>query len=244
MPWPVGREANKMKIRSFCVVILLLTLVLVGGVEAQTPVIGQCPLPEWADDATTKLGWVFSDPQNPAGTTPLTGWDLHVGDPPAPVWDYDPTRLAWGMPGQWYIQIPNTEILDGFKQFWLCFVYERDPWYGGSYVFRNLDWTPFDREENVTQYEELFDATGVLTGDNYAGVYARMFYSADLYPCPQNEEIWLGIVGGGVPTPDGDAVWELLEVYLMAAPEDPTIFEDGFESGNTSAWSAAVGELP
>jgi len=149
------------------VVLLVVTLACIGSVEAQTVVIGQCPLPTWADDATTKLGWVFSNPQDPGGTAPLTGWDIYVGDPPSPAWDFDAARLAWGAPGQWYIQIPNTEISTGFKRYWLCFVYERDPFYGGTYVFRNMSWTPFDSEQNVSMYEEWFDAAGNPTGTTH-----------------------------------------------------------------------------
>lgn len=225
------------------VVLLVVILACIGSVEAQTVVIGQCPLPTWADNATTKLGWVFSNPQDPAGTAPLTGWDIYVGDPPSPTWDYDAARLAWGMPGQWYIQIPNTEILPGFKRYWLCFVYERDPFYSGSYVFRNMSWTPFAGEQNVYMYEEWFDATGNPTGTTHDSVLARMYLTADMYPSPQYEEIWLGVVGDGTSA-DGDSVWELLEVYFMAQPLSSDIFADGFESGDCYSWSSVVGEVP
>jgi hypothetical protein len=235
----IGQKESRVKNLVLHVVLLVVTLACIGSVEAQTVVIGQCPLPTWADGATTKLGWVFSNPQDPGGTAPLTGWDIYVGDPPSPAWDYDAARLAWGAPGQWYIQIPNTEIPTGIKRYWLCFVYERDPFYGGTYLFRNMSWTPFDSEQNLSMYEEWFDAAGFPTGTTHDSVLARMHLTADMYPGPQYEEIWLGVVGGGTST-DGDSVWELLEVYFMALPLPSELFADGFESGTTSAWSNTV----
>lgn len=218
----------------FCCVLLTT-----GVVHAQAPTIGPCALPDWSSQAQTTLAWVFDDPEDPGSTDPLTGWDVFVGDPPAPTWDYDAQRIVWSAPGQWHIQIPNVQDLDGHKKYWLCFVFERDRYYGGNYVFRNMDWTPFDSEENATISEELFDATGTTTANVYEGVYARMLFTGDMYPCPATEDIWLGVVGNGTST-DGDAVWEVLEVYFMALPLGIEIFSDDFETGDTTGWSTTI----
>ena len=102
-----------------------------------------------------------------------------------------------------------------------------------------MDWTPFDSEENATISEEWFDAAGTTTADVYEGVYARMLFTGDMYPCPATEDIWLGVVGNGTST-DGDAVWEVLEVYFMALPVGVEIFSDDFETGDTTGWSTTI----
>lgn len=219
-----------------CVAVFFCVFLAAGVADAQVPTIGPCVLPEWSDQAETALGWIFDDPEDPGSTDPLEGWNVYVGDPPAPAWDYDAQREVWGASGQWHIQIPNVQDLDGYKKYWLCFVFERDPYYGGNYVFRNMDWTPFDSELNATISEEKFDSTGTPTSDDYDGVYARMRFTGDMYPCPATEDIWLGVEGNGTST-DGDGVWELLEVYFMALPVAIDIFSDNFETGDTSGWS-------
>lgn len=205
-------------------VIVALVVFVSSGTKLVAATIGPSALPSWESDAQVKLGWVFNDPQNPQNTGPAPGGDQYIGDTP-PVWSYDPDRTAWDMPGQWYVQIPNLDNDRPYKRFWLSYVYERDPYFGGTYVFTNIDWNPFDHAENAMQTTELFDINGDLTQDNYAGVYERMTFSIEMYPNPLYEEIWLGLLGNTLPSPDGDNVYELLEVYVITqcVPEPATI---------------------
>jgi hypothetical protein len=150
-------------------------------------------LPDWHADAQVQLGWIFDDPINPQDSDPLTGWDKAIGDIPA--WSYDPDRMEFDQPAQWFIRIPNLNNDNPAKKVWISWVYEFDTSLDGDQSATNIDWYPNSGSENPQYAEEWFDSDGNPTTDSLQAVYGRITASLDLYPNPQYEDIWLGVYG-------------------------------------------------
>jgi hypothetical protein len=114
------------------------------------------PLPVWEADAQVKLGWEFETPTNPATYQLVPGWDRAIGA--IPTWSYDPYRIAFGAPGQWYIQIPNVRNDEGIKHFGISWVYTRDPLVGlDLYTETRIEWHPLSGHAVIDYSEELFE---------------------------------------------------------------------------------------
>jgi hypothetical protein len=60
--------------------------------------------------------------------------------------------------------------------------------------------------------------------------------SKDIYPVPGTSSARCGI---SIDTPDGDGFDAFVDVMFLIW--DDSVFADGFESGDTSAWSAIGG---
>ena len=155
--------------------------------------IGLGTLPVWYEDAQVQLGWIFDDPTNPQHTDPLPDWSISVGD--IPVWDYDPDRIVWDQPGQWYIRIPNLNNDRPVKNFWISWVYDFDTYLPGLRSATSIEWFPDDGYDNFQYIEEWFDSEGNPTEDFLEAAYARATLSVDMYPNPEYEDIWLGTHG-------------------------------------------------
>jgi hypothetical protein len=197
---------------------IFLCLILALGFAPSTALseIGPGALPDWHAEAQVQLGWVFNDPTNPQNSTPIPGWDKAIGD--IPVWSYDPDRMAFGHPGQWYIRIPNLINDNPVKNFWISWVYEFDPYLPGNRSATNIDWFPDLGNANYQYIEEWFDSSGNLTTDYLQAAYARVTLSLDLYPNPQYEDVWLGIYGGSK-----NAVEVYIKTLCVAADPVPEI---------------------
>ncbi|MFX1505735.1 MAG: hypothetical protein ACFFDC_06425, partial [Promethearchaeota archaeon] len=173
-------------------------------VEEVEPVeIGPGTLPEWHADAQVQLGWIFDDPTNPQDSDPLVGWDKAIGE--APTWSYDPERVVFDRPAQWYIRIPNVINDHPSKKVWISWIFEYDGSLEGEQSPISIDWSPNTGMENPQSIEEWFDSEGILTTESSEAVYGRITASLDLFPNPQYEDIWLGVNGESQ---------SILEVYL------------------------------
>lgn len=179
--------------------LLWVMLALTSGgscrpvLAAEQGSIGPGSLPDWHEDAQVQLGWIFDDPTNPQNILPLPGWNLSIGD--VPVWDYDPDRIVWDQPGQWYIRILNLNNDRPVKNFWISWVYNFDTYLPGLRSATNIEWFPDDGSGNFTYVEEWFDGDGNLTENFLEAVYARATLGVNLYPNPQYEDVWLGTYG-------------------------------------------------
>ena len=193
--------------------------------------IGPGELPGWHTDSQVQLGWVFSDPKKPQESEPLPLWDRAIGD--IPVWDYDPSRTAWGNPAQWYIRIENLINDNPIKHFWISWVYSFDPYTPGPRAFTNIDWNPGAGYGNYQQIEEWFDESGNPTTNHLVARYARITISLDLYPNPQYEDIWLGTKGA----------MEALEVYVKTLCIDLATFAADFGRTDCSMPTTCPGDF-
>ena len=171
--------------------------------EPELVEIGPGTLPDWHTDAQVQLGWIFDDPLNPQNSSPLVGWDKAIGT--IPTWSYDPDRVVFDQPAQWYIRIPNLINDHPSKKIWISWVYEYNNSLEGDQIATNINWYPNSSMENPQFLEEWFDSDGNLTTNPLEAVYGRATASADLYPNPHYEDIWLGVYGESQ---------NALEVYL------------------------------
>lgn len=185
------------------IIILVLMLAVLVTTPAWSITIGPSIQPDWEPQAQVKVGWIFGDPQNPQNTGVLAGWDRYIGD--QPVWDYDPDRIVWDVPGQWYIRIPNLDNDNPVKQLWLSYVYERSPMIPGLQFYTNFEWFPDEGFANFNLSEQWFDANGNPISIPMQAVYGRVLVTVDMYPNPEYEDIWIGLNDG----------YDLLEVYVI-----------------------------
>ncbi|UCG03449.1 MAG: hypothetical protein JSW11_05535 [Candidatus Heimdallarchaeota archaeon] len=221
--------------------------------------IGPGTLPDWHEDAQVQLGWIFDDPLNPGDSTPLTGWDIAIGE--IPTWTYDPDGTVYDHPAQWYIRIPNLVNDHPSKKFWISWVYEFDTYIEGIRSATNIEWYPDSGHENVQYLEEWFDSDGELTTDYLQATHARVTHSLDLYPNPQYEDVWLGVYGGSK-----NAVEVYIKTLCVEEIEPVTIgpgtlpdwhedaqvqlgwiFDDPLNPGDSTpipGWDKAIGDIP
>lgn len=221
-----------MKSKAFLGIIVTLLLMGISTLTFETSYksvlavepdsIGPGALPDWHEDAQVQLGWIFDDPTNPQDTDPLPGWNTSIGY--IPVWDYDPNRIVWDQPGQWYIRIPNLINDRPVKNFWICWVYDFDTYLNGTRSATNIDWYPDEGSDNPQYIEEWFDSEGMPTEDYLEAAYARVTFSLDLYPNPEYEDVWLGTYG---------EVALVREVYIMTlCTPTISIYTDKYSYGS------------
>ncbi|MFX0005784.1 MAG: hypothetical protein ACFFAV_03535 [Candidatus Hermodarchaeota archaeon] len=166
-------------------------------------IIGPGTLPDWHLDAQVQLGWIFDDPTNPQDTDLLPEWSQSIGD--IPEWSYDANREYNGAPAQWYIRIPNLINNQTSKKVWISWVYEYDSSIAETQYATNIEWYPNTGMDNPMGMDELFDSEGNPTTDTSEAVYGRVTGALDLYPNPEYEDVWLGLLGENK---------NVLEVYI------------------------------
>ena len=133
----------------------------------------------------------------------MPGWDKAIGE--TPTWSYDPERVVFDRPAQWYIRIPNVINDHPSKKVWISWVFEYDNSLEGEQSPIGINWDPNTGMENPQSMEEWFDSEGILTTESSEAVYGRITASLDLFPNPEYEDIWLGVNGESQ---------RILEVYL------------------------------
>jgi len=201
-----------------CLAALAFILFAAAAWSAPPIILGPGQLPDWQAEAQVKVGWVFDDPTNPQNFSPLPGWEQYFGD--VPTWDYDPQRVMWGQPAQWYVRIENLVNQNPVKQFWISWVYSFDPFTSGPRAFTNMEWSPFVGYGNFTRSEEWFDVNGNPTTNHLNASYARITISLDMYPNPPYEDVYLGTASGSMMAMEVYIMTECLEGCMCDLHED------------------------
>jgi hypothetical protein len=193
-----NKRGMKMK-KAFGLSVLVFSLLFFISAtawSAEAVTIGPGALPSWHGDAQVQLGWVFADPTSPQDSSPIPSWDKAVGA--IPVWSYDASRTAWGLPAQWYIKIANVDNDNPVKHMWISWVYDFDQLAWSPYrIATNVDWFPFTDWTDLGNIDEWFDSAGLPTTNYLAAAYGRFTWQLDLKPNPEYEEVWLGLYSAG-----------------------------------------------